>query len=252
MLHRTLDRPLSEDRNASLPTCSDTDGALASARRVFEADERLRLDAISQIITLAPHSLLYAKKNEAKFIYKIIEGSVATYDYDADGRRYITAFLFPDSLAGLSTNGRYVTYAKTLTTLRAYKIPSQDFARLVRSDSRVSVRLILKFCNDLRDSQSHSVVLAHHAAHRRLASFLLWFSDTQAVRISDIRQRNKRGDTLSLPMSRRDIADYLGLSVESISRALQLLEIDGAVRRKGARVIEIVDRKKLRRLSAYL
>ena len=224
----------------------------ATAWQVLDEGARERLKAISQIITLAPHALLYAKDGEAEFVYNIIEGGVATYEHDFDGRRYISAFLFPSDLVGLSENGRYVGSAETLTPFRAYKIPIQGLAQTLKEDSRVTVGLLLKVCHDRRDSQRHAFVLSHYAAHRRLASFFLWLSDALALRTADAHRIVLQVETITLPMSRRDIADYLGLSVESISRALQLLEADGAIRRNGARTIDILDRAALQALSAHM
>lgn len=221
-----------------------------TARQVLDAEAQALLYAISEELVVPPHTVLYTKDSEAGYVYNIVSGAVATYELYQDGTRCISAFLFPHDLVGLSEHGRYVATAVTLNEVRLYKIPLDSLTQILRGDPTLSVGLLLKVCHDLRDAQYHAIVVSHNAAHRRVAGFLLWLSDALQMRSDNGAAVAPVTSTILLPMTRHDIADYLGLSAESISRALQLLETEGAILRSGARGIDIVDREKLVAVAA--
>ncbi|MCY0386485.1 Crp/Fnr family transcriptional regulator [Robbsia sp. Bb-Pol-6] len=210
-----------------------------AARELLTEQAQDALAGISELVRLPAHQVLYRQGESADCVYNIVGGAVLTYELLANGNRHITAFLFPNDLLGLSTHGAYIATAETLSPVVAYRIPIDALRDTLTHDPTLSVGLVLKLCHDLRDAQHHAITLAENAAHARVAGFLLWLRDAL----------KSPADPLCLPMARQDIADYLGLSVESISRALHLLESEAAILRVGPRQIRLLDLDKLASFS---
>ncbi|MGI4982503.1 MAG: Crp/Fnr family transcriptional regulator [Janthinobacterium lividum] len=206
-----------------------------ATRELLTEQAQHTLAGISELIRLPARQVLYRQGERADVVYNIVSGTVLTYELLVNGHRHITAFLFPNDLLGLSVHGAYIATAETLNPVVAYRIPIDALRETLTHDPTLSVGLVLKLCHDLRDAQHHAITLAENSAHARVAGFLLWLKD--ALKIPDA--------PLSLPMARQDIADYLGLSVESISRALHLLESEAAILRVGPRLIRLLDTDKL-------
>jgi len=220
-----------------------------AALQVLDPAAQQKILGVSQLVVLAPHIKLYAQGDKADYVYNIVDGTVETYYSFSDGRRTVSAFLFPLDLVGLSENGHYLATAETLMEVKAFKIPLNILSDILQEDARLSVGFLLKLCHDLRDSERHAINISHHAAHVRIASFLVWLTD--AMRLRDERGRTVKDPivSLALPMTRTDIADYLGLTVESVSRGLHFLEAEKVIQRRGPRDIDILDREKLAALS---
>ncbi len=214
-----------------------------TAVELLSTSEQDSLIGISRLVTVRRHTVLYPEGGEARFAYNIVSGVAETYQLLPDGHKRITAFLFPRDLMGLSENGIYVATAQSITPVIAYKVPVDALATILERDPRLDIGLLCKLCHELRRSQHHAITVSKNDAPARLASFLLWIQHAYA-------DPGRIEGEVTLPMARHDIADYVGLSVESVSRALHFLEMQGAIRRKGTRLIEVLDRAKLRKLAA--
>lgn len=217
-------------------------GGDGHAIELLSVAEQEALIAISQLVSVRRHTLLYSEGSEARFVYNVVSGVAETYQLLPNGDKRITAFLFARDLLGLSVDGRYVATARALTPVIAYRIPVDALEAILERDPRLDIGLLCKLCHELRASQHHTITVSKHEAHARVASFLLWL---ERVHVQPARVAGE----LTLPMSRHDVADYIGLSVESVSRALHFLEGEGAVLRKGPRTIALLDAAKLRRLA---
>lgn len=215
------------------------DGHVVELLSVAEQDA---LIAISQLVSVRRHTPLYTEGGEARFVYNVVSGVAETYQLLPNGDKHITAFLFAHDLLGLSVDGRYVATAQALTPVVAYRIPVDALAAVLERDPRLDIGLLCKLCHELRASQHHTITVSKHEASARLAGFLLWLEHVYVY-------PGRVSGELTLPMSRNDVADYVGLSVESVSRALSFLEAQGAVRRKGPRTVVLLDVAKLRRLA---
>ena len=202
--------------------------------------ERL-LAAIAELVEIPARTVIYKKDSDAAFVYNIIGGAVKTYQLFADGTCCISAFLFSQNVAGLSKHGKYIDTAETINAVRAYRIPIERLKRPSEFHSRLSVDLLPRVVKALVQAQ-YRAAIASRPALRRVASFLLWLDE-------ELSSDNASNIYLAVPMTRRDIADYLALSVESVSRVLSALEGEGALRRDGPRNLELLDRQKLQLLS---
>jgi len=198
--------------------------------------------SIAQRIDVPRNELVYSKGEDAHFIYNIVEGVAKTYQLQAEGDKCVTAFLFSHDLMGLSHRGLYVSTARALTSLSAFRIPVVRLKEILEQDARLCAGLLHKLCDKLQCFQHHVIMLSKRSASARIASFLLQIEQADVDSVA--------GDgEIILPMNRQDIASYAGLSVEAVSRSLHSLESEGAIMRRGPHRVCILDREKLRRLA---
>lgn len=176
-------------------------------------------------------------------VFLVRSGSVKTFQTLANGEEKITGFHFPGEIFGLDgLPGKvHVNTAVTMETTSLCALPPQRLLSRQHEFVAVEQRLLLLLSELLNRKDNHSLMLSKNRAHERLAAFLL-----------DLSQRYERrhlsSSCFSLPMSRTDVSRYLGLSLESVSRAFALLERDNVVTPSG-RMIEIVDRYALELLA---
>lgn len=218
------------------------DGSAVELLSVAEQDALI--DA-SRLVSVRRNTVLYPEGGTAEFVYNIVSGVAETYQLLANGQKRITAFLFPRDLMGLSLNGTYVATGQSLTALTAYRIPLDALEAILERDPRLDLSLLCKLCHELRRSQHHALTVGKNDAVARIAGFLLWIEHAYAL-------PERAAGELALPMARHDVADYVGLSVESVSRALHALETQGVIRRKGPRLITLLDMAALRALAGAL
>jgi CRP/FNR family nitrogen fixation transcriptional regulator len=182
---------------------------------------------------------IYGEDEPAEYVYQIIRGAVRTYKLLSDGRRQIGAFLLPGDAFGLElgTNHRLAAEAIIDTTVRLVKRSSLEQAAGV--DVQVARKLWSMTAGELRHAEDHMLLLGRKSAMERVANFLLEMDRRQAV-----------AGMMALPMCRRDIGDYLGLTLETVSRALSQLHGEGVLGFSGARQIVLRNRQRLRSMDA--
>lgn len=164
---------------------------------------------------------IYAQDEDAELIYRLVRGAVRTSHLQADGRRQIGDFYYEGDVLGVETGSTHRYSAEALGTcevlaMRRSGSAAYDASRLERMVWQATAA-------ELGRAQSHMLLLGRATAYERVARFLL-----------DIAARF-RGELVSLPMSRQDMADYLGLTIETISRMLGRLQAEGLVEFVGAR-----------------
>ena len=182
---------------------------------------------------------IYGEDEPADYVYQVIRGAVRTYNLLSDGRRQIGAFLLPGDVFGLEsgTNHRLAAEAIIDTTVRLVKRSSLEHAAGV--DVQVARRLWSMTAGELRHAEDHMLLLGRKNAMERVANFLLEMDRRLAV-----------AGMMALPMCRRDIGDYLGLTLETVSRALSQLHTQGILGFSGARQIVLRNRQRLHNLDA--
>ena len=181
---------------------------------------------------------IFGEGEPADYIYKVLNGSVRTYRVLTDGRRQITAFHIPGDVFGLesaedhSCSAEAISQAIVLVVKRSALLAAADReANVARQLWRVTARA-------LRQSQDHSMLLVK-SAQERVASFLL----EMAGRLSG-------ASAVELPMTRQDIADYLGLTIETVSRTLTQLQGAATIELPASRRIVLRNRSALNRLDS--
>jgi len=182
---------------------------------------------------------IYGEDEPAEYVYQVFRGAVRTYKLLSDGRRQIGAFLLPGDVFGLEsgTSHRLAAEAVIDTTVRLVKRSSLEQAAGI--DVQVARKLWSMTAGELRHAEDHMLLLGCKNAIERVASFLL-----------EMDRRLAGTGMVALPMCRRDIGDYLGLTLETISRALSQLHADGVLGLSGARQIVLHNRQRLRTMDA--
>src|SRR6266702_1987160 len=182
---------------------------------------------------------IYGEDEPAEYVYQIIRGAVRTYKLLSDGRRQIGSFLLPGDVFGLETGASHRLAAEAIidTTVRLVKRSSLEQAAGV--DVQVARKLWSMTAGELRHAEDHMLLLGRKSAMERVANFLLEMDRRLAV-----------AGMMALPMCRRDIGDYLGLTLETVSRTLSQLHGEGVLGFSGARQIVLRNRQRLRSMDA--
>jgi len=182
---------------------------------------------------------IYGEDEPAEYVYQIIRGAVRTYKLLSDGRRQIGTFHLAGDIFGLELGNNHRLAAEAIidTTVRLVKRNSLEQAAGV--DVRVARKLWSMTAGELRHAEDHMLLLGRKSAMERVANFLLEMDRRLAV-----------AGMMALPMCRRDIGDYLGLTLETVSRALSQLHGEGVLGFSGARQIVLRNRQRLRNMDA--
>ncbi len=182
---------------------------------------------------------IYGEDEPAEYVYQVISGAVRSYKLLSDGRRQIGAFHLPGDVFGLEFGSMHRLAAEAIidTTVRLVKRRSLEQAAGV--DVTVARKLWTMTAGDLRHAEDHMLLLGRKTAMERVATFLLEMDRRLAV-----------AGMMALPMCRRDIGDYLGLTLETVSRALSQLHSQGVLGFSGARQIVLRNRQRLRSMDA--
>ena len=183
---------------------------------------------------------IYGEAEPAEYIYQVVEGAVRSYKLLSDGRRQIGAFHLANDIFGLE-NGpvhRFTTEAIVETTVRLMKRCSLEHA--AEGDVHVALDILNMTTTNLQHAEDHMLLLGRKTSLERVAAFLL-----------EMDRRLSATSVMALPMSRRDIADYLGLTLETVSRALSHLHDIGVLGFLGQtqRQIVLMDRHRLAELD---
>jgi CRP/FNR family nitrogen fixation transcriptional regulator len=185
-------------------------------------------------------SEIFGEKEPADYVYQVMSGAVRSYKLLSDGRRQIGAFHLAGDIFGLEigTDHRFTTEAIVDTTVRLMKRRSLEL--VAESDVMVARNLLSMTTNNLRHAEDHMLLLGRKTSLERVAAFLI-----------EMDKRSTAAGILALPMCRRDIADYLGLTLETVSRALSRLHALGILGFIGnnQRQIVLLDRDKLASLD---
>jgi CRP/FNR family nitrogen fixation transcriptional regulator len=182
---------------------------------------------------------IYGEGEPAEFVYQIVRGAVRTHKLLSDGRRQIGAFHLPGDVFGLEAGSTHRLTAEAIidTTVRLVKRSSLEHA--ATTDVEVARRLWSMTAGDLQHAENHMLLLGRKTAMERVAAFLL-----------EMDRRLSAAAMMALPMCRRDIGDYLGLTLETVSRTLSELHDRGILDFSGARRIVLRNRQHLRTMNA--
>jgi CRP/FNR family nitrogen fixation transcriptional regulator len=225
-----------------MPFISTTTHHAAGDRQ--ETRQESRQESLAQSMQLMGATLSYPRNGEifgenepAEYLYKVISGSVRTYKILNDGRRQIGGFYMPGDIFGLQFTDEHTFSAEAITDTKVLVIKRSALSSLANRDASVARELFNVTGHELRRVQEH-VLLLVKSAQERVASFLIEMVDRAAG-----------GNIVELPMSRQDIADYLGLTIETVSRTLTGLESAATIEVPSSRRIVLRNRAALNRLN---
>ena len=190
-------------------------------------------------MTYAQDEEIYGEGEEAEFVYKIVTGVVRTYKLLSDGRRQIGAFHLPGDIFGFESNSTHRLSAEAISDTNVLIFRRRALEFLATRSIEVARGLWALTARSLDHAEDHMLLLGRKTAVERVAAFLL-----------EMDERMQSTGAIRLPMTRRDIADYLGLTLETVSRSLSHLKAEGMVALSTARQITVQRRSKLRTLGS--
>jgi CRP/FNR family nitrogen fixation transcriptional regulator len=185
------------------------------------------------------NSEIQADGEPADYFYQVVSGAVRTYKVLDDGRRQISAFHLPGDVIELEASKNHRFSAETLAPSVIRVAKRSVIVALAEQRPELANEIWRRTANNLQFAQEHMLLLGRKNAEERVASFLLEMAD-----------RTSAEGAIELPMSRQDIADYLGLTIETVSRSLTMLESTSTIDRSGNRRIRLRNRPALQRLNA--
>ena len=194
-------------------------------------------------LRLAPGQALFHEGDPATRVFTLTRGTLKLYKLLADGRRQVTGFLRPGDFLGISVDDEHAFSAEALEDSQLCWFPRARFDDFVEEQPTMERELYRMAAHELAAAQQQFVLLGRKTASERLASFLLILSER-----SELSSRAGPG-MVRLPMSRSDIADYLGLTKETVSRVISALKRDRIIRLEALDVIQILDRERLEQLA---
>jgi len=183
------------------------------------------------------NSEIFGENEPAEYLYKVVSGSVRTYKILSDGRRQIGGFYLPGDIFGLEFTDEHSLSAEAITDSKILVIKRNAINALAGRDAAIGKQLFNLTGRELCRVQDR-ILLLIKSAQERVASFLL-----------EMAERVSGDNSIELPMSRQDIADYLGLTIETVSRTLTSLEGAATIEVPSSRRIVLRNRLALSRMN---
>jgi CRP/FNR family transcriptional regulator len=220
-------------------TCEVRKLAICAA---LEDEDLHRLDAIVTHIHLDIGETLFYEGDEAGHVFTVASGTLRLHKMLPDGRRQITGFVLPGDFLGLSGRDGFSYTAEAVTEAGICRFPRRDLEALFDEFPKLEKELLWKARDELVAAQEQMLLLGRKMPAEKIASFLLGLS-----------RRAERWempcDPVLLPMSRGDIADYLGLTVETVSRTFTRLKSEGVIELPEAHRVMLSKRERLEELA---
>ena len=204
----------------------------------LDEEEICRLAEIAQTQRVEPTHTVFAEGDPTSSLFNVTAGTVKLYKLLPDGRRQITGFLFSGDFMGLSVGDRYAYSAETVTQTTMCRFSRRKMDQLMEEFPKLQRRLFSLASTELAAAQDQMLLLGRKTAREKIAYFLIMLAQ-KAVR------RGQKDNPVHLPMGRADIADYLGLTTETVSRTFTQLKSIGIIRLIEGNRIEIVDRESI-------
>jgi CRP/FNR family nitrogen fixation transcriptional regulator len=192
------------------------------------------LDLIGSGMSFARNAEIFGEDEPADYFYKVVSGAVRISKLLSDGRRQIGAFYLPGEIFGLETGDTHTFSAEAISDSQILVVKRSAFLSRAMRDCGMVAEIWTQTMTHLQRARNHMLLLGRKNAQERIATFLL-----------DMAERLSLTGEVELPMSRQDIADYLGLTIETVSRTLTQLERDGLIAIPASRRIVFRDRAAL-------
>jgi len=235
-------RDLCERRNDLDAPCSVCGAKEFSICQPLGPERQARFFALATRLAWGRRQQVFATGDPARHVFNLTEGMVSLSRSLADGRRQIFGFLLPGDFIGLESGDDYTFDAESLTEAKACRFERVAFDAFLHDNPDVALRLVRVASNDREQAAQHEMLLGRKTADERIATFLL-----------DLRrrsgERHLRTQPLPLPMTRTEIADYTGLTIETVSRVLGRLRAAKAIEPVGTGAVRLLDVASLERLA---
>ena len=174
------------------------------------------LDTHGTRISCARNEEIYAQEDPVERLFQVVSGVVRTTRFTVDGRRQVGDFYYPGDLFGLEVGPNHDFSAEALTDCQL-QVVRQASVRAFAGDTELDRAILNATRRELQRSQEHVLLLGRKGAREKVAAFLMSLA------------QNDNSADIELPMGRQDMADYLGLTIETVSRMLTQLQTDNVV-----------------------
>lgn len=238
----TQERSVKEGLVRPCNTCAVRDHSVCAS---LDAPEQTRVVQIMTQIDFAEGATIFDESTPANHVFNITTGGVKVYKLLPDGRRAITGFLFPGDFLGLTHQDVYAFSAEAISATKLCRFPREKLERLIEEMPTLEHRLLGLASHELAAAQDQMLLLGRKTAKERLASFLLLISNAA-------RRHGHPGNPIELTMGRNDIGDYLGLTIETVSRTFSLLKREGLIRLLDGNRIQIAKLDELQELAGVI
>lgn len=190
---------------------------------------------------------LITEGEATKYVYDLMDGTVALARNGRDGRRQILAFLRARQFLGAASTPSYPNLATALTPVTAISYPRVALDKALISSPEFATQFRFVLTRILESAHDHVYTIGQRSAIERVASFLLYLRANQARFASD--GPRDKSEHIELPMTRLDIADFLGLTIETVSRAFSALKKSGEISFTDSHSCEILNLNRIRALG---
>jgi len=212
--------------NAAVQTRSyETTKPVTAVNSISEITAQRKIGAV---VNFARGKTIFSDGEDSAYSYRVVEGAVRLSKIMLDGRRQIAEFALPGDMFGFESGDAYELSAEAVTPVTVIRYHRSHIERLGDEFSDVRRELMTHLRRGWTSAQAHLVMLGRQTAKERVAAFLVALANHRGV---------EEGQSLELPMGRQDIADYLGLTIETVCRTLTDL--------KASRIIAIPDRHRV-------
>ena len=228
--------------------CRNCDRRFDSLCGVLSCDELDILEEMMEHQFFEPKATIIYEEDEAKNVYNIATGILRLTKLLPDGRRLVTGFLYPGDFVGLAFHNNYSYSVEAVTEAKLCRFPRLKLEALLKEIPKLESKLLGMMSNELKEAQDRMMLLGRKSPKERLASFLLNISKRKLEPSEGPAKHNlllEPNDSFELPMSRMDISDYLGLTIETVSRTLTSFCKDNIISTEGRKKINILNRELL-------
>jgi CRP/FNR family transcriptional regulator len=188
--------------------------------------------------TLPPGAALFWEGDKAGQIFDVLEGVMRIYRIMSDGRRAIMGFIHPGDVLGVSFQDGYLFTAEAVTQVKVRRFARGRFFTMINESPALRPQLFAILCDEMSAAQDQMLLLGRKTAEERVVSLLL-----------AIHRKNARGEEIELPMSRQDMADYLGLTIETVSRTMTSLTRRGLIASRARHTVSLRKLSTLREIA---
>lgn len=207
----------------------------AAVERGFGAS----LELMGMKLSYTRNAEIYGQDEPAEYVYKVLKGSVRTHKLLDDGRRQIGAFYLPGDIFGLESGAYHRFAAEAIAETVVLAVKRSTLTGLAQTDAVVARSLWQMTARELDHVHDQMILLGRSSAQERVASFLV-----------EMAGRSANEAEFDLPMSRQDIADYLGLTIETVSRTFSSMERRALIELPSCRKVRLKNRAALRNLHS--
>lgn len=209
---------------------------VAATLRVTDA--KSPLSSFGTVSHFSRNNTIFSEGDDAEYSYRVVTGAVRLSKMMPDGRRQIAEFALPGDFFGINWLREHALTAEAITDVTLICYGRGRLERLGDENRDIRAELFSTLRHDLWAAQNHLLILGRQSANERVASFLV-----------QLMERGKQADkrSIDIPMTRQDIADYLGLTIETVCRALSKLRQSGLIDIPGRHEIVVRNTAALRR-----